>query len=103
MASTAATKSCSQSTVVLSLLRSFSLSRTKFLANLSLNHVAYGLAAFTVLMTVYKMVFGQRMRSTLGDDKLRWFEGMFSLWGKGVLALVSLLIVVGWLLVRPER
>jgi hypothetical protein len=75
----------------------------KFLGNLSLNEVAYGLAAFTVLMTVDMMVFGQRMRSAVGDDKLGWFKGVFSLWGKGVLALVSLLIVVGWLLVRPER
>jgi len=67
--------------------------------NLSLNEIAYGLAAFTVLMTVDMMVFGQRMRLAVDDAKRGWFEGMFSLWGKGVLTLISLLIVVGWVLV----
>ena len=45
------------------------------------------------------MVFGQCMRRAVGDAKRGWFEGTFSLWDKGVLNLISLLIVAGWLLV----
>lgn len=69
----------------------------KFLGGLSLGDVAVGLAAFTVLMIVDMMVFGQRMRIAAGDGGRRRDKGIFSLWGKAVLALIGLLIVVGWL------
>jgi len=79
------------------------LETANILGNLSLNEIAYGLAVFTVLMTIDMMVFGQRMRCAVGDTKRGLSQGLFSLWGKGVLALISLLIVVGWLLVASAR
>ena len=71
----------------------------RFLGNLSLGAVAYGLAAFTLLIGTDMMVFGQRMRRAVGDHKLKWTDGMFSVWGKAVLTLVCVLIIAGWLLV----
>jgi hypothetical protein len=71
----------------------------KFLGQLSLDALGYGLAAFTLVMGVDIFWFGWRIRQGSGDCKLDASRGIFSMIGRIVLVTICLLIVGGWLLV----
>ena len=72
------------------------------LGGLSLQSLAIGLIAFTVLMSVDIFFFGQHMRSTIpdapGTSRSDYLE-VFGPIGKAVLVAIALLLCGGWALV----
>src|SRR5262245_60072516 len=74
-------------------------SDTLLLRGLPLHVVGSGMAIFTIVMGIDIWVFGTGMRIRGNDIGECPTEGMFSLWGKAVLAAICALIVVAWLFV----
>ena len=70
-----------------------------FLSELTLRQVAAGMVAFTILMTIDIWVFGTRMREAGGEQRVDACKGIFSLWGRGVLAVICAMIALAWLAV----
>jgi hypothetical protein len=70
-----------------------------FLAELTLRQVAVGMVAFTILMGIDIWVFGVRMREAGHDTRARADRGIFSWWGRGVLAMICALLVLAWLVI----
>jgi hypothetical protein len=69
------------------------------LDGLPLDVVAVGMAIFTIVMGIDIWVFGTGMRRRGNDLGEGATQGMFSWWGRGVLAGICALIVLAWLLV----
>jgi hypothetical protein len=68
----------------------------KFLKNLSLEQLAFGMIVFTISMMVDIYVFGERMREDADQDRGDTRKGMFSIYGKAVLIVLCATIVAGW-------
>jgi hypothetical protein len=69
------------------------------LGSLSLQHLAVGLIAFTILMAIDIYFFGTHLRSTVpvGEPEApSEYVEMFGPIGQGVLFLLSVLICAGW-------
>ena len=76
------------------------------LGGLSLVHLALGMVAFTLLMSVDIYFFGQHMRSTIPEEKgasRSDYIDMFGRIGKAVLASIAVLLCAGWLLAALGR
>jgi len=75
-----------------------------FLAGLGLHSVALGMVIFTLLMMVDIWVFGIRMRENGQDTRVGKTKGIFSWWGRAVLAAICMLQIIAWLFVAflPE-
>ena len=67
-------------------------SSTASVGGLKLSYLCYGMALFTVVMSVDIFMFGQKMRRIYLPDTFGWQ-------GKTVLALIGALICAGWVLV----
>lgn len=62
------------------------------LGGLTLQHLAFGMAVFTLVMAWDIYLFGEKMRR-------QYLPGAFGPAGKTVLALLAVLVSAGWLLV----
>lgn len=82
---------------MLAIMKGMSDAGHQALAGLSLPKTAIGMACFVVLMGTDIWVFGSRMRKQSGDAGLPLRDGVFSLWGRLVLASICLLLAAGWL------
>ena len=69
------------------------------LTGLSLQTVAIGMVIFTILMAVDIWIFGIRMRENGDDTGAGAQRGIFSWWGRGVLAAICALMIIAWLTV----
>jgi len=65
---------------------------TVSVGGLQLSYLCYGMALFTVIMSVDIFMFGQKMRRIYLPDTFGWQ-------GKTVLLLIGALICAGWVLV----
>jgi len=65
---------------------------TQSMGGLKLSYLCYGMALFTVVMSVDIFMFGQKMRRIYLPDTFGWQ-------GKTVLVLIGALICSGWVLV----
>lgn len=84
---------------VLAIAKFFPSPDGAFLTELTLRQVAAGMVVFTILMGIDIWVFGTRMREAGGDIGAGAGRGIFSWWGRGVLALICVLLVLAWLAV----
>jgi len=82
---------------VLAIAKGLSDQGEKFLAGLTLRNVAIGMVIFTVLMAIDIWMFGIRMREHGDDAGAGATRGIFSWWGRGVLAAICALMIVAWL------
>ena len=64
----------------------------KFLGNLTLRQLSFGMILFTVVMVADIFMFGEKMRTA-------YLPGAFAWQGKTVLVLTGVLICAGWFLV----
>lgn len=84
---------------VLAIAKFFPSPGGSFLSELTLRQVAAGMIAFTILMGIDICVFGIRMREAGEDTGAGPGKGIFSLWGRGVLAVICALMALAWLAV----
>jgi hypothetical protein len=84
---------------VLAIAKFFPSPGGAFLSELTVRQVAAGMAIFTVLMGIDIWVFGMRMREAGKDTGASAGRGIFSWWGRGVLAAICTLLVLAWLAV----
>jgi hypothetical protein len=70
-----------------------------FLEGLTLRNVAIGLALFTIVMGIDIWAFGLGMREAGKDNGPDKWRGIFSWWGRGVLAAICALMIAAWLFV----
>jgi hypothetical protein len=84
---------------VLAIAKFFPNPGGEFLTELTLRQVAAGMVVFTILMGIDIWVFGTRMREAGEDTGAGAGRGIFSWWGRGVLAVICTLLVLAWLAV----
>ena len=65
------------------------------LGGLKLSYLCYGMALFTIVMSIDIYAFGYKMRSTYLPDSFGWQ-------GKLVLMLIAALICSGWILAATK-
>ena len=65
------------------------------LGGLKLSYLCYGMALFTIVMSIDIYAFGCKMRSTYLPDSFGWQ-------GKLVLMLIAVLICSGWILAATK-
>jgi hypothetical protein len=64
------------------------------LGGLTLQHLAIGMVAYTILLVADIYVFGEKVRA-------HYLPGAFGAVGKAVLLLLGFLLCMGWVLVAP--